>query len=117
MLKRRIQRCVEAFIRQSPVVALLGPRQVGKTTLALNVAKSYPSIYLDLEMKFRERWAIEVKRSAAPTLSKGFYTACEDVNATKRFVVYEGQETFTVGKKVKAISLNGLMAEIAKFWD
>jgi predicted AAA+ superfamily ATPase len=30
-------------------VALLGPRQVGKTTLALEVAKSRPAIYLDLE--------------------------------------------------------------------
>ena len=34
---------------ESPAVALLGPRQVGKTTLALEVAKSRPSVYLDLE--------------------------------------------------------------------
>ncbi len=27
----------------------MGPRQVGKTTLALNMAGSYPAIYLDLE--------------------------------------------------------------------
>ena len=47
--KRKIQQRVEVFIRQSPIVALLGPRQVGKTTLALNIAKSYPSVYLDLE--------------------------------------------------------------------
>ncbi|GMQ88504.1 MAG: hypothetical protein BMS9Abin08_1758 [Gammaproteobacteria bacterium] len=35
-----------------PVVALLGPRQVGKTTLALALAKSIrkPSVYLDLEL-------------------------------------------------------------------
>ena len=34
----------------SPAVALLGPRQSGKTTLALDVAKTRPgSIYLDLE--------------------------------------------------------------------
>ncbi len=30
-------------------MALLGSRQVGKTTLALNIAETYPSIYLDLE--------------------------------------------------------------------
>jgi len=30
-------------------VALLGPRQVGKTTLALEIAETRPSIYLDLE--------------------------------------------------------------------
>jgi len=30
-------------------VALLGPRQVGKTTLALNVVRDIPHVYLDLE--------------------------------------------------------------------
>jgi predicted AAA+ superfamily ATPase len=33
----------------SPAVALLGPRQAGKTTLALEVAKARSGIYLDLE--------------------------------------------------------------------
>lgn len=30
-------------------VALVGPRQVGKTTLALEIAAQRPSVYLDLE--------------------------------------------------------------------
>ncbi|MER8523362.1 AAA family ATPase [Mesorhizobium sp. M0622] len=30
-------------------MALIGPRQVGKTTLALEIAETRPSIYLDLE--------------------------------------------------------------------
>jgi len=33
----------------SPAVALLGPRQSGKTTLALEIARERPAIYLDLE--------------------------------------------------------------------
>ena len=37
------------LISQYPAVALLGPRQVGKTTLAIDVAATRPSIYLDLE--------------------------------------------------------------------
>ena len=32
-----------------PAVALLGPRQVGKTTFALAIGETRPSIYLDLE--------------------------------------------------------------------
>ncbi|MDO8320296.1 MAG: ATP-binding protein [Rhodoferax sp.] len=36
-------------LQHSPAVALLGPRQSGKTTLALEAAKSIPSLYLDLE--------------------------------------------------------------------
>jgi hypothetical protein len=34
---------------EAPAVALLGPRQVGKTTLALEMAGARPSVYLDLE--------------------------------------------------------------------
>ena len=36
-------------LSEAPAVALLGPRQVGKTTLALEIADTRPSIYLDLE--------------------------------------------------------------------
>jgi predicted AAA+ superfamily ATPase len=36
-------------LEQFPAVALLGPRQVGKTSLALQLAASLPSLYLDLE--------------------------------------------------------------------
>ncbi|HLD84720.1 MAG TPA: AAA family ATPase, partial [Coxiellaceae bacterium] len=36
-------------LAEFPAVVLLGPRQVGKTTLALSITKKLPSIYLDLE--------------------------------------------------------------------
>ena len=40
---------IEAAIRRSPVTALLGPRQCGKTTLARQVAAGRRAIYFDLE--------------------------------------------------------------------
>lgn len=49
MIPRRLHHQVEAALAETPAVALLGPRQVGKTTLALQIASSRPSIYLDLE--------------------------------------------------------------------
>ncbi|HFB39129.1 MAG TPA: ATPase, partial [Oceanithermus sp.] len=49
MIQRRLRRELEKRLATFPAVALLGPRQVGKTTLALEVAKGRPSIYLDLE--------------------------------------------------------------------
>ena len=53
MLSAPIRRSLLAQLTQelqhSPAVALLGPRQVGKTTLALEAAQTIPSIYLDLE--------------------------------------------------------------------
>ncbi|MCY1164053.1 hypothetical protein D9M73_39260 [compost metagenome] len=49
MFSRSILAQLTDELQHSPAVALLGPRQVGKTTLALEAAKSIPSIYLDLE--------------------------------------------------------------------
>lgn len=49
MWSRAIQPLVLEALKESPAVALLGPRQVGKTTLALEVASERPSVYLDLE--------------------------------------------------------------------
>jgi predicted AAA+ superfamily ATPase len=40
---------LETRLAHFPAVALLGPRQVGKTTLALQLAAQRPSVYLDLE--------------------------------------------------------------------
>jgi len=49
MLPRRISPHLKRLLSHSPAVVLLGPRQVGKTTLALEIAATRPSIYLDLE--------------------------------------------------------------------
>lgn len=49
MVPRRLSLALDSALAESPAVALLGPRQVGKTTLALEVAKSRPSVYLDLQ--------------------------------------------------------------------
>ncbi len=49
MIPRRLHSELTTALADSPAVALLGPRQVGKTTLALEVARTRPSMYLDLE--------------------------------------------------------------------
>lgn len=49
MLTRAITPEIEAALARQAAVALIGPRQVGKTTLALEIGKTRPSIYLDLE--------------------------------------------------------------------
>ena len=49
MIPRRTEENLTSLLADYPAVALLGPRQVGKTTLALEVAQSVDSVYLDLE--------------------------------------------------------------------
>ena len=49
MIERRLLPELQLLLADYPAVALLGPRQVGKTTLALKVAETINSIYLDLE--------------------------------------------------------------------
>lgn len=49
MIPRRLEHSILERLGYSPSVALLGPRQVGKTTLAFSIAQSLPSVYLDLE--------------------------------------------------------------------
>ena len=49
MIKRGLAPRLEDALTHVPAVALLGPRQVGKTTLALEVGKRFDTLYLDLE--------------------------------------------------------------------
>ncbi len=49
MIPRQKTRDVLDRLGQFPAVALLGPRQAGKTTLAGHIAEKRPSLYLDLE--------------------------------------------------------------------
>lgn len=49
MIPRQKTQVVLSRLDQFPAVALLGPRQAGKTTLAEQIAEGRPSIYLDLE--------------------------------------------------------------------
>ncbi len=49
MFSRNLLSRLTDEIQHSPAVAIVGPRQVGKTTLALEAARSINSIYLDLE--------------------------------------------------------------------
>lgn len=49
MIKRRLTTLVQQRLEQLPVVALLGPRQSGKTTLAKRLGATTNSLYLDLE--------------------------------------------------------------------
>jgi predicted AAA+ superfamily ATPase len=49
MIERRLTERIRQHLRLFPALVLLGPRQVGKTTLASRIADDTESVYLDLE--------------------------------------------------------------------
>ena len=65
-------------------------------------------IDLVLTLPGGELWAIEIKRSSAPTLEKGFHFACADLRPKRRFVVYPGPERFPLDAETEAIGLRKL---------
>ncbi len=129
---KRLIRSPKIYIRDSGVVhALLGLRDLDtvlghpvtggswegfvlENLLAAAPAGARPWFYrtnagaeidLVLELPPKQRWAIEIKRSSAPTLARGFYIGCQDVNATRRLVVHTGDESFTMGDGVEAVTI------------
>ncbi len=83
----------------------------------------YPYFYrtsaaaeIDLLLDFgREIWAIEIKRTTAPKLSKGFHIACNDLQPSRKYAVYHGEEKYELPHNVMATPLPALINEIFEF--
>jgi predicted AAA+ superfamily ATPase len=69
-------------------------------------------IDLLLKLSARELWAIEIKKGTAPKITRGFHQACEDVRATRKFIVYGGDDEFPVKHDTTVISLPNLMMRL-----
>jgi len=66
---------------------------------------------LVLELPGDHRWVIEIKRSSAPKLERGFYHACQELEPQRRFVIYNGTERYPINTETEAVGLRG-MADI-----
>jgi predicted AAA+ superfamily ATPase len=68
---------------------------------------------IDLVLDFgHEIWAVEIKKTTAPKLTKGFHIACDDLKPARKYVVYGGNEKFRMTKEVIALPLVALLDEI-----
>ena len=137
-VKKRLVKSPRVYVRDSGLVhtllrvpdlnSLLGHPVVGpswegfviETLLGVAPWEVLPSFYrtangaeadlvLDLPGQLRP-WAIEIKRSSNPRLSKGFAIARRDLNAERAFVVYGGEKRFPIQRGVEAISLREMAA-------
>jgi hypothetical protein len=58
----------------------------------------------------RRRYAIEIKRSSAPVVTKGFWNGRHDIKAHEAIVIYPGDEPIPLGERVEALGLHQAMA-------
>ena len=90
---------------------LIGAAPVG-TDAFFYRTRSGAGIDLLLLLPGHELWAVEVKRSSAPRVPRGFRVATTDVAATRKFIVYPGTETYPLGDGMLAIPLPALMQRL-----
>jgi len=69
-------------------------------------------IDLLLRLSGKALWAIEIKKGSAPKITHGFHQACEDVQATHKYVVYGGDGEFPVKHSTTVLSLRKLMLRL-----
>ena len=120
----KLQVRIIELLKHFPVVALLGPRQCGKTTLAHEIQSNWqPCFYrtsngveLDLLMVNSEKIiAFEIKASVAAKLTKGFYTARADIQPLETFIVSRTDETWKTVEGVTHTNINNLAARLSEF--
>ncbi len=58
-------------------------------------------------------WAIEVKRSLAPKVERGFHSACLDIDPARKLVIYPGADRFPIGNGIEVASLASIAGELA----
>ena len=70
-------------------------------------------IDLVLELPGNRTWAVEIKRSAAPSVGRGLRVALDDVSPDSAFLVHGGEERYPKGGGVEAIGLREIVDVLA----
>ena len=63
--------------------------------------------YIDNEI-----WAVEIKRASAPKLSRGFYEACKDIQATHKWIVNAQEDQYPLTNEIEVIGLREFLKQI-----
>ncbi|MCF6311499.1 MAG: DUF4143 domain-containing protein [Verrucomicrobiales bacterium] len=69
-------------------------------------------IDLVLDLPGGQKWAVEIKRSLAPKVSRGFYSAIEDLHPQKAFVIHAGEDEYPISQQVTAIPLTKIVTQL-----
>ena len=62
---------------------------------------------VDLVLSFRNQqtWVIEIKRSSAPTVSRGFYQAATDLGAVRKLLVAPVAQTYSMKEGIEVVDV------------
>ena len=85
-----------------------------RTEASFYRASGGAEIDLILTLPGRRPWAVEIKRSLNPRPSRGFHSACQDVEPEEKFVVYAGDERYRVAEDVEALRLVDLADKMSE---
>jgi predicted AAA+ superfamily ATPase len=113
---------VHALLNLSSMEGLLGHPVAGgswegfciETLIAAAPAGTEPFFYrtaagaeLDLVLRLPgdRTWAIEIKRTTAPKVSRGFHLATDDIRADRKILVYAGEREVPAGDGLRALPL------------
>jgi predicted AAA+ superfamily ATPase len=69
-------------------------------------------IDLIIRMPSSEIWAVEIKYGTAPKLGRHYSAICDDVGASRKYIVYGGDDEFPVGNDVSVISLPRFLEKV-----
>lgn len=105
-----------------PVVGASWEGHVIESLLGVAPAGVVPSFYrsgagaeIDLLLTWPngEHWAIEIKRSTAPKVERGFHNACADIQPSRKWLVYPGAEAYPMRDGIEAMPLQVAMQTLA----
>lgn len=57
-----------------------------------------------LELRSGQTWVIEIKRSTAPTVSKGFHLAAADLRATRKLLVAPVEQPYPMKEGIEVMN-------------
>lgn len=95
------------------VIEQVAARQ-GAASLMFYRTQAGAEVDLVIERGGRVDTVIEIKRSSAPAMSRGFRTALDDLKPSRAFVVHPGTERFPLTPSVEAIGVRELLAEVSQ---
>ena len=98
----------EGFVIESLLAA--GPE---RAEASFYRASGGAEVDLVLTLPGRAPWAVEIKRSLAPRPSRGFHSACEDIEPEAKFIVYPGEQRYRIAEDIEALRVLDLASEIA----